>query len=199
MSLQRRSRLTPEEYLAIERAADHRSEYFAGEMFAMAGASETHVTIAANTLALLVVQLKGRPCKAYGSEMRLKVSATGLYAYPDLMVVCGPLLFDDERRDTLLNPTVLIEVLSDSTEAYDRGRKFGHYRTIESLSDYLLIAQDQPRIEHFARQPDGSWLYTPHDGLNQEAAISSIGCRLPLADVYDKVEFAREGEEGRPR
>lgn len=190
MSVQRQPRLTPEEYLAIDRAADQRSEYLAGEMFAMAGASETHVTITANILYLLVGQLKERPCKAYGSDMRLKVSATGLYAYPDLMVVCGEVRFEDGRKDILLNPTVLIEVLSESTEAYDRGRKFGHYQTLETFTDYLLIAQDQPRIEHFTRQPDGRWLYAAYDGLEETVPINSIGCELPLADVYDKVELA---------
>lgn len=147
---------------------------------------------------MLVGQLKGRPCKAYSSDTRLKVSATGLFAYPDLMVVCGQPQFDDVRKDTLLNPMVLIEVLSETTEAYDRGRKFGHYRTLESLVDYLLIAQDQPRIEHFARQPDGRWLYTAYDGLEHIVPIDSIGCALPLADVYDKVDLAAVSEGDAP-
>jgi Uma2 family endonuclease len=189
MSVQRQPTLTAEEYLAIDRAAEQRSEYFAGEMFAMAGASEAHVTIASNALYLLVGQLKGRPCKAYGSDMRLKVGATGSYAYPDLMVVCGEVRVEDGRKDILLNPTVLIEVLSDSTEAYDRGRKFAHYQTIDSFTDYLLIAQDQHRIEHYTRQADGLWLYAAYNGLEETVPIPSIDCELPLAEVYDKVEF----------
>jgi Uma2 family endonuclease len=190
MPLQHKSRLTPEEYLIIEREAECKSEYFAGEIFAMAGASERHVSIVANTMYLLIGQLKGRPCKAYSNDMRLNVSPTGLYTYPDIIVVCGDLLFVDEQRDTLLNPTVLIEVLSESTEAYDRGKKFAHYRTLPSLSDYLLIAQDQPRIEHFVRQPDNRWLFSASDHLQDVVEIASIECELPLTDVYDKVDMA---------
>jgi Uma2 family endonuclease len=190
MSVQRKPYLTPAEYLAIERAAEYRSEYLGGESFAMPGASERHATIVANCLYLLVGQLKGRPCKAYANDMRLKVSPTGLYTYPDLIVVCGERQFDDEHQDTLLNPTVLIEVLSESTEAYDRGRKFAHYRTLGSLSEYLLIAQEQPRIEQFVRQADGRWLFSAHERLADAVEITSAGCILPLADVYDKVDLA---------
>ena len=196
MSLQRRPHLTPEEYLAIEREAEYKSEYFAGEIFAMAGASERHVSIVANTMYLLVGQLKGRSCKAYANDMRLKVNPTGLYTYPDIIVVCGDLFFADEHKDTLLNPMVLIEVLSESTEAYDRGKKFAHYRTLASLSDYLLIAQDQVRIEHFVRQPDDRWLFSASDGLDDAVEIASIACELPLADVYDKVEMSGDEHEG---
>ncbi len=190
MPLQHKSYLTPEDYLIIEREAEYKSEYFAGEIFAMAGASERHVSIVANLMYLLVGQLKGRPCKTYANDMRLNVSPTGLYTYPDIIVVCGDLLFADEQRDTLLNPTVLIEVLSESTEAYDRGKKFAHYRTLLSLSDYLLIAQDQPRIEHFVRQPDHRWLFSASERLHDVVDIASLECELPLTDVYDKVDIA---------
>jgi Uma2 family endonuclease len=188
MSLQRKPRLTPEEYLAIERAAEYKSEYLGGESVAMAGASERHATIVANCLYLLVGQLKGRTCKAHANDMRLKASPTGLYTYPDVIVVCGERRFDDEHRDTLLNPTVLIEVLPETTEAYDRGRKFAHYRNLDSLSAYLLIAQDQARIEQFVGQPDGRWIFSAHDRLEDLVEIASIGCTLSLADVYDKVD-----------
>ena len=133
-------------------------------------------------------RLKGRSCDVFASDLRVKVSATGLYTYPDVVVVCGQPRFDDQEEDTLLNPTVIIEVLSKSTEAYDRGEKFAQYRTLESLSDYLLVAQDIARIEHFARQEDGAWLFAERSGLDAAVVIPSIQCQLSLADVYDKIE-----------
>ncbi|MBI4640700.1 MAG: Uma2 family endonuclease [Candidatus Tectomicrobia bacterium] len=195
MPLQRKPRLTPEEYLAIERAAEYKSEYFAGEIFAMAGASERHVSIVANIIYLLVGQLKGRPCKAYSNDMRLKVSPTGLYTYPDIIVICGNIVFDDEQKDTLLNPTVLIEVLSETTEAYDRGTKFAHYRALASLSDYLLISQDQPRVEHFVRQPNHQWLFSAYENIHDVVEIPSIMCKLPLVDIYDKLDLPEHEED----
>jgi Uma2 family endonuclease len=184
--------LTPEEYLALERTAEYKSEYFAGEIFAMAGASERHVSIVANLMYMLVGQLKGRPCKAYANDLRLKVSPTGLYTYPDVLVVCGTPRFAGEQQDTLLNPVALIEVLSESTEAYDRGKKFDHYRALTSVSDYLLVSQDQHKIEHFVRQPDNRWLFAAYTALDDVVEIPSIACALPLRDVYDKVEIAGE-------
>ncbi len=189
MSLQPKPRLTPEEYLALERKAEYKSEYLAGEMFAMAGASERHVSIVANVMYLLVGQLKGRPCKAYASDMRVRVSPTGLYTYPDVVVVCGQPQFADEQQDTLLNPTLLVEVLSESTKDYDRGEKFEHYRTLASLSEYVLIAQDKYHIEHFVRQPDNRWLLSETNRLEDTIHLSSIACDLALAEVYDKVEM----------
>jgi len=189
MSIQRRPHLTPEEYLALERTAEYKSEYCAGEIFAMAGASERHVSLVANLMYLLVGQLKGRPCKAYANDLRLHISPTGLYTYPDLLVVCGTPLFADEQKDTLLNPTVLMEVLSESTEAYDRGKKFDHYRTLTSVSDYLLVSQDQHKIEHFVRQAENRWLFSAHATLDDVVEIASIACVLPLQDVYDKIEL----------
>ena len=197
MSLQRQPRLTPKEYLTLERTAEYKSEYLAGEIFAMAGASERHVSIVANLMYILVGQLKGRPCKAYSNDLRLKVSLTGLYTYPDIIVICGASLFADEQKDTLLNPTVLIEVLSESTEAYDRGKKFDHYRTLASVSDYLLVSQDQHKIEHFVRQADNRWLFSAHTALDDVVEVTSIACTLPLQDVYDKVELSGgEPDEG---
>ena len=189
MSLQPKPYLSPEDYLALERSADFKSEYFDGEVFAMSGASEPHNLIVVNASAELRQQLKKRPCKLYANDMRVKVSPTGLYTYPDLIVVCGKAQFDDTHFDTLLNPTLIIEVLSDSTEAYDRGRKFEHYRKLESLAEYVLIAQHRSHIESYRRQPDQSWLLTESAGLDNIFRLDSINCELALAEVYDKIEF----------
>ena len=184
--------LTPEEYLTLERQAETKSEYWQGEVYALAGASRRHNLVAFNLAATLGVQLKSRPCEAYTSDMRVKVARADHYSYPDVTVVCGQAEFEDRSEDTLLNPTVLIEVLSPSTEAYDRGAKFEFYRTLESLTDYLLISQSKPIIEHFTRQPDERWLLSTYKGLEAVAAIPSIGCDLRLADVYDKVTWPAE-------
>lgn len=181
--------LSPEAYLRLERQAETRSEYLDGEVFTMAGASEAHNLIATNLTASLVVRLKDRPCKVYSSDMRVKVSATGLYTYPDVVVVCGHPQFEDRQRDTLLNPTVIIEVLSPSTESYDRGGKFDHYSTLASLTDYLLVGQESVAVDHYLRQEDGKWLLSRYRSLAEAAHIASIGCDLPLADAYDKVEW----------
>ena len=183
------SRYTPEQYLALERKATSRSEYVNGRIFAMSGASRAHNLIAGNIYREISSQLKGRPCEAYVSDMRVKVSTTGLYTYPDIVAVCGEIRFDDEQTDTLLNPTALVEVLSASTEAYDRGEKFAHYRRLESLREYVLIAQDKVCIEHFVRQGD-QWVLTESSNLDDTVQLSSIGCLIALRDVYDKVEFS---------
>jgi Uma2 family endonuclease len=140
MSLQAKQRLTPEEYLARERQVDTKSEFYDGELFAKAGASRSHNLIVGNVTGELRAQLRGRPCEVYPADMRVKVSETGLYAYPDVVVVCGEPRFEDEHLDTLLNPTVIVDVLSPSTEAYDRGEKFAQYRKLASLREYVLIA-----------------------------------------------------------
>lgn len=184
--------LTPEEYLAQERQAATKSEYWQGKTYALAGASRRHNLVIFNLAAALGAQLKHRPCEAYTSDMRVKVTSAGLYTYPDIAVVCGKAEFEDHDEDTLLNPTVLVDVLSPSTEAYDRGAKFEFYRTLASFSDYLLIAQDRPFIEHFARQPGDRWLLSAYEGLDAVAPIPAIGCELRLADVYDKVTWPAE-------
>ena len=155
----------------------------------MAGASESHNLIVANTLSEIRQQLKKRPCKAYANDMRVKVSPTGLFTYPDVVVVCSQARFDDSQRDTLLNPILIIEVLSDSTEAYDRGRKFEHYRKLESLMEYVLIAQHRPQVESYRRQPDQRWVLTESDGLDGSLRLDAIDCELALAEIYDKVEW----------
>jgi Uma2 family endonuclease len=191
MSTQPKIRYTADEYLALERAAEYKSEFHAGEIFAMAGASEAHNLIVANIVGELRSQLKGRPCKTYPSDMRLKVAPTGLYTYPDVMVVCGKALLDDEEQDTLLNPTLIIEVLSASTESADRGSKSGHYRKLESLQEYLLVSQAEPHVEHYTRHPGSRWLLTEAEGLQSEISLSSVECVLPLSEIYYKVEFSQ--------
>ena len=182
-------RLSPEQYLEIERAAEYKSEYYDGEMSAMAGASPEHVLIATNIASELRNRLKSKPCRSFSNDLRLRVSPTGLYTYPDVTVVCGDLQFADDSRDTVVNPTVIVEVLSDSTEASDRGKKFEHYRTLESLREYILVAQDRALVEQYARDGNGRWVLTEVNGLDAVIDLPSIECRLSLADVYDKVEF----------
>ena len=189
MSLRPKPYLSPEDYLALERSAEFKSEYFDGEIFAMVGASESHNLIVINTIRELSIQLKKRPCKVYANDMRVKVSLTGLFAYPDVVVVCGKTHFDDSHLDTLLNPTLIVEVLSDSTEAYDRGRKFEHYRKLESLAEYVLIAQHRPHVESYRQQPEQRWVLTESDGLDGSLRLDAIDCELALAEIYDKVEF----------
>jgi Uma2 family endonuclease len=192
MSTQPKPWYTPEQYLALERESEIKHEYYDGEIFAMVGATEPHVLITGNLGYALKSQLRDRPCRVYASDMKVKVSATGLYTYPDVVVVCGEREFEDDRRDTLLNPGVIIEVLSPSTEAYDRGKKFAHYRTIESLAEYLLVAQDTPRVERYLRQPDGDWLLHEAASLDDAVSLPTIQCGLKLSEVYEGVELDEE-------
>jgi Uma2 family endonuclease len=187
MSSQTTPIYSPQQYLAIERDTQQKNEYLNGEIFAMGGASERHNLIVGNLLASIHVQLRGKPCKVYASDMRVKVSATGFYTYPDVVALCGEAHFDDEQQDTLLNPNLVIEVLSKSTEGYDRGEKFAHYRRIESLAEYLLISQDKYCIEQYVRQPDNQWLMSEVSKLEERIELPSIKCRLLLSDVYDRV------------
>jgi Uma2 family endonuclease len=186
MVAQLKATVTEEEYLAQERLAETKHEYHRGKIVAMVGASREHNLIVTSTVVSLGVQLRKRPCELYAGDMRLRIAVLGKYLYPDITVVCGEPRFVDDYVDNLLNPTVVIEVLSPSTEAYDRGEKFESYRTVESLREYLLIAQDRYHIDHFVRQDDGSWLLTDADGLEAVIQLLSIGCELPLAEVYEK-------------
>lgn len=188
------SRYTPEHYLTLERQAKHRSEYINGSIVAMAGASRQHNLIAGNVFGELRTQLRGRPCEAYINDMRVKISVTGLYTYPDVAALCGEPQFEDSHVDTLLNPSVIVEVLSESTEAYDRGEKFAHYRRLESLRDYVLIAQDKVRVEHYVRQGD-QWVLSEANALTSTIHLSSINCKLALRDIYERVEFPSNGAE----
>jgi len=199
MSSQTKTSLTPEEYLAIERKAETKSEYFAGEMFplgsrgkshdvfAMTGATRRHNLVAGNVFAALHRQLAERPCEVYPSDMRVRVPATTLYTYPDVTVVCGEPKFEDDYLDTLLNPIVIVEVLSDSTEAYDRGKKFEQYQQIETLCEYVLVSQEPYRIEQYVRQAAAQWLYMETHRAEDVVKLSSINCELAVKDVYAKV------------
>jgi len=182
-------RLTETEYLQIERAAEFKSEFFDGELFAMAGGTLRHSLISTNLAREFGNRLKGKPCSAFNTDLRIKVEATGLYTYPDLSVICGQPQFVDGETDTVVNPSVLVEVLSDSTEAYDRGRKFEHYRQIPSLREYLLISQHEPRIEQFIRQPDNNWLLHEAAGLNATLLLPSLEITLALNEVFAQVDF----------
>ena len=190
MSYQRKTLLTPQEYLAIERKSEIKHEYVAGEMFAMVGAGKRHNLITANIIRVLGNQLLDRPCNVYPSDMRVKVSRTGKYTYPDVVVACAEEAFDDTENDTLLNPVVIVEVLSESTEAYDRGKKFEQYQNIESLTEYLLVAQDSQRIEQYVRQRNREWRYSEYHELEDVVEINVIGCVLAVKDVYAKVELS---------
>jgi Uma2 family endonuclease len=187
MSSQPKKLLTPTEYLAIERRAEFKSEYFAGEMFAMAGASQRHNLIAANIIRDLGNQLLERPCRVYPSDMRVKISKINKYTYPDITVGCGEERFEDEQHDALLNPMVIIEILSESTEAYDRGKKFEHYQSLESLREYVLISQDPYRVEQYIRQDDRTWTYSEFHQAEEIVHFPTIDCTLLLKDIYAKV------------
>jgi Uma2 family endonuclease len=178
--------MAPAEYLAMERASPDKHEFFGGEVFAMAGSTPAHSLITANVLSELRAGLRRGTCRVYTSDMKVHVPPTGLFAYPDAIVVCGRLEFVDAREDVLTNPKVLVEVLSDSTEKYDRGEKFASYREIRSLEDYLLVSQHEARVEHFARQPDGSWLLR-EARAGGRVRLASVGCDLTIEEVYLKV------------
>jgi Uma2 family endonuclease len=181
------SYLTPEEYLALERQAEYKSEYFDGEIIPMVGASRKHNLISMNVAASLHAQLLEEPCEVYASDMRVGVGSRNVYTYPDVVVVCGEVQLADEHSDTLLNPTVIVEVLSASTQGYDRGLKFEHYRKLDSLREYLLIAQDKVHVEHFVRQPDDQWLLSETNNLRGTIHLPFINCALILTDIYRRV------------
>jgi Uma2 family endonuclease len=184
-----RSQITPEEYLALDRASPAKNEYYEGEMFAMGGASERHNVIVANLVAELRQHLKKKPCKVYASDMRVRVADSGLYTYPDVVVVCGNPEIEGEDGDVLLNPKLIVEVLSPSTEAYDRGEKFRLYRTLPSLSAYLLVSQSRSMVERFDLGADGHWVLSEARGLATSIELPAIACQLELAEIYDKTDL----------
>lgn len=187
-----RALLTPEEYLARERKVLTKSEYRNGQIYAMPGASRKHNLITGNTFAELHLQLRNRVCEVYPSDMRVKVSSAGTYTYPDVVVVvCDEPRFEDTHFDTLLNPTVLVEVLSPSTAAYDRGEKFASYRKLDSLCEYVLVSQDSVRVKHYLRQAQ-EWDLTEFRSLLDVFRLVSIGCELSLQAIYAKVKFSQE-------
>ena len=182
--------ITPEQYLEMERKAEFKSEYYAGQIFAMSGGSAPHSIISGNVLALLWMQLRERDCKAFNSDMKVKVSASGLFTYPDVSVVCGEVIYADKTRDMMENPSLIVEVLSPSTQGYDRGEKFAHYQRLTSLTDYLLVSQDVMRVEHFVRQGDDQWLLSTYREPDALIRCAPIGCDLRLSDVYQKVDIS---------
>ncbi|NJM07590.1 Uma2 family endonuclease [Candidatus Gracilibacteria bacterium] len=192
MTAQPKRPITEQEYMQFERESTAKHEYYGGRIYAMTGASGVHNLIAGNTLAALHGQLRRRPCQISPSDMQVKIQKTGLHTYPDLVICCGEPQFTDAALDTLLNPLVLIEILSPSTERYDRGMKFQHYRTIATLQDYILIAQDDYYIEYYSRQDNGQWLLQEATGIEAQIDIPSIGSTLSLADVYEKVHIMSE-------
>ena len=179
-------RYTVSEYLMFERAAHERHEYRDGQILAMAGGTYRHSLILANLIGELRNALKGKPCRALESNLRVRIPRTPLYTYPDASVVCGEPQFDpnDDALETIINPRVLLEVLSPTTEAYDRGEKFTRYRQIESLQEYVLLSQDLPRAEVFLRQPDGTWLFSVSSGLEGKLKLAALGVEIPLVEVY---------------
>ena len=190
MSLQPNIRLSFEDWLEGERASlEGRSEYFGGEVFAMTGASAAHNTIVMNVGSELRAQMKGRACQVFANDMKVRVRAADAGAYPDLVAFCDRPEFQDNRRDILLNPSLIVEVLSDSTEAYDRGGKFALYRQVPSLREYLLISQHRVLAELYLRGEDNRWTLTDFTALTDHIPLTSVDCTLPLAEMYDKVEF----------
>jgi len=183
------AKITPEEYLHFERQSETKHEYFDGEIFAMAGASRKHCKLSANLMRIIGNKLHQTKCNVYSNDFRVKIKETGLYTYPDVIITCGKEILEDQVKDTLLNPLILIEILSPSTEKYDRGKKFAHYRQIESLQNYVLISQEEPRIEVFQRQNNDQWLFLEKSGLENSIEIPAIDCMLSLMEVYDKVDF----------
>ncbi len=186
--------ISEEEYLVSEPQSEYKSEFRQGRIYAMSGATEAHVLVSGNVFAEIHRQLKGRPCKAFQSDMRTKVVAARLYTYPDVIVVCGPTVFDVKDKHAIVNPTVLVEVLSKSTEAYDRGKKFGNYKKLDSLKEYVLVSQNKVLVEHFTWNA-GEWHELALHSLDDTLELTSIGCKVSVRDIYDKVDFNHSDEE----
>jgi Uma2 family endonuclease len=187
-----RKYLTPEEYLAIEREAEWKSEYYQGEMFAMAGGSEAHNRLIVNFTGELFSRLKGSNCLVNSSDLRVQVNEAGLYTYPDLSIVCGQPKSADGFKDNLTNPVAIIEILSASTEAYDRGEKFLLYRQLPSLREYVLVSQQKPFVDQYIRDDDGRWFVLMTQGLESVVTLQSCGVSIPMSALYENVEFPSE-------
>lgn len=188
---QEKQKMTPEDYLEFEKNSELRHEYFDGEIFAMVGARKNHNRVSSNTSSILWNQLKSTQCDVFISDMRVKIAEIDKYTYPDIVVACDKVEFVEEELDSLLNPVVIIEILSDTTESYDRGLKFTHYRLIESLQEYILISQYHCQVEKFKRdnEREGIWFYSSVEDMNASVKIDSINCELALSEVYHRVEF----------
>jgi Uma2 family endonuclease len=175
--------LTEEQYLHIERQAETKSEFHDGEMFAMAGASPNHALLA-NRIGALLDRRMPPGCRTFNADLRIKIQSAGLYTYADCSVICGDLQYAGDQRDAILNPLLIVEVFSPSTEGYDRGKKFQLYRTIESFREYLIVHQDRQQVEHYSRQDDGSWLLREHTGADASVAVERLNAQIPLAELY---------------
>ncbi len=184
-----KSKLTVAEYLAIERKAEFKSEFYDGEMFAMAGANRLHNIANENLSTEIGGLLKGTHCRTLSRDQRVRIGRTGLYCYPDLIIVCGPPEYSIEDPDTLVNPRVIFEVLSDSTERYDRTTKFHHYQQLPSVMEYVLVSQHQPMCERFTRSPDGRWVFVAFVGMSTKLELTSVPMQVPLEDIYAGVTF----------
>ena len=197
MSSLPRARFTPKQYLEMERNSEHKSEYWNGEIVAMAGGSRRHSLINVNISGELRARLKGGLCQTYSSNLRVQVTLIG-YFYPDVSVVCDKPKFADDEADMLTNPAVVVEVLSPSTEDKDRGIKFAFYRQVPTLSDYVMVSQEEPLVEHYARQDHDHWMLAVLRGRDAVLRLPSIGCDLPLSEIYARVAFSRaaDTEEG---
>jgi len=191
MSIQRKPQFTPEEYLKLERTSEQKHEYLRGEIVAMGGASARHVLIVGNVAGEFRNQLRDRTCTVYSADLRVSVRPDGLYTYPDVIVVCGDPQFIDAELDTLTNPALIVEVLSQTTKNYDRGEKFEQYRQILSFGEYLLLAQDKVHVERYLRRNDGSWILTETNDPGAVIELASINCRLSVTEIYAKVRFDR--------
>lgn len=192
---------TVDEYLEMERESQERHEYFSGEIFLMAGESDEHGDISVNLIGELRAQLKGKGCRVRAKDAKVKSggfaqmigqSTKGMFSYPDLVIICGEVKYHDKKKDVILNPKAIIEVLSESTEIFDRNNKFTRYKMFnETLTDYILVSQDKPQVEHFIRQDDNSWKVFTYIGLDKECKIESIECNLKLSEIYDRIKFSR--------
>lgn len=198
--IERERRYTIEEYLRLDEASEDKLEYHhgfivpLGEVIAMAGGSEDHALVAMNFARELGNALKGKPCRVYGSDLRVRIKGTPLYVYPDVTVICGPTQHDDLKPKSVLNPKVLVEVLSPGTIAYDRTEKFEKYLRVDSVEDYVMVSQNAPSIEVYTRRGDGTWLFRPVHGLDQVVRLGSVGVELSLREIYAGVEFPPESE-----
>lgn len=193
------ARMTSEQYLMQERVAEYRSEFYRGETFAMADASRSHNLICTNLVRRLAEQCDNRDCEVYQGDMRVKISATGLYVYPDVVVACEQPQFEDGELDTLLNPRVLVEVLSKTTESYDRGTKWRHYQSLPSLREYVLVSQSSALVELYRRASDEGWLYVAYHDPSQPIVLDSIDCQLQLDQIFAKVGFEPEPDQDVPK
>ncbi len=194
MSVRAHEYMTTEQYFTFEETSEGKHEYHRGAIYAMTGGTARHNLIVANLIALFHGQLRGTACRVFPSDLRLKIEQTGLYTYPDVSIICGPIFFGDNRQDTVTNPVVLVEVLSPSTENYDRGKKFEHYRTIETLQEYVVVAQDRIHIEHYIRQDNYRWLLVDFFAPDQTVQVGAINCTLAVELVYENIVFDSQDE-----